>query len=261
MEIDSMKHLEDLASPKNVSLLSSLAENGSPEAQTIIGQFYERGIYFNMNQITAAAYYLRALRTDSPKAPYLLWQLNKKPGFISLVEDEVSSENPEAKYVWYGLTSTTYDNQLVMSDAIDLLQDAADRKYIPAMIELGLNYYTGRYIDGDFSEGLNYWKGASLLGSTEAAVRLITASLYDGLSQIDGSRVVTDLKNASDDGSVLAQVALAYCYENGIGTEVSKSETLAYYRMAAQRGSQYAYRELQRLYDEIRPPDPEFSVN
>jgi TPR repeat protein len=140
MEIDSMKHLDDLASPKNVSLLSSLAENGSPEAQTIIGQFYERGIYFNMNQITAAAYYLRALRTDSPKAPYLLWQLNKKPGFISLVEDEVSSENPEAKYVWYGLTSTTYDNQLVMSDAIDLLQDAADRKYIPAMIELGSIY-------------------------------------------------------------------------------------------------------------------------
>jgi hypothetical protein len=137
MEIDSMKHLADLVSPENVSLLSSLAENGSPEAQTIIGQLYERGIYFNKNEITAAGYYLRSLRTDSPKAPYLLWQLNKKSEFIERVENEVSNDNPEAQFVWYGLTSTTFDNQLVMSDAIDLLQSSADNKYIPAMIELG----------------------------------------------------------------------------------------------------------------------------
>jgi TPR repeat protein len=261
MEIDSMKHLADLVSPENVSLLSSLAENGSPEAQTIIGQLYERGIYFNKNEITAAGYYLRSLRTDSPKAPYLLWQLNKKSEFIERVENEVSNDNPEAQFVWYGLTSTTFDNQLVMSDAIDLLQSSADNKYIPAMIELGLNYYTGRYIEEDFAEGLRYWKEASLLGSTEAAVRLVAASLYENEFGIDYGRAVEDLINASDEGSVLAQVALAYCYENGIGTAVSKSETLKYYRLAAQRGSQYAYRELQRLYDEIRPDDPEFSLN
>jgi TPR repeat protein len=99
------------------------------------------------------------------------------------------------------------------------------------------------------------------LGSTEAAVRLVAASLYENEFGIDYGRAVEDLINASDEGSVLAQVALAYCYENGIGTAVSKSETLKYYRLAAQRGSQYAYRELQRLYDEIRPDDPEFSLN
>jgi len=147
-----------------------------------------------------------------------------------------------------------------MSDAIDLLQSSTDDKYIPAMIELGLNYYTGRYIDEDFDKGLKYWKESSLLGSTEAAVRLIAVSLYDN-TQIDHRKAVSDLINASDEGSVLAQVALAYCYENGIGTAASKSETIQYYRMAAQRGSQYAYRELQRLYDEIRPDDPEFSLN
>jgi TPR repeat protein len=261
MKIDSMQSLSALVSSQNVSLLSSLAENGSPEAQTVIGQLYERGIYFNENEVAAASYYLRALRSDSPKAPYLLWQLNKKRGFISRVEDEVSNGNPEAKFVWYGLTSTTYDNQIAMSDAIDLLQSAADEKYIPAMIELGLNYYTGRYINGDFVEGLKLWKEASLLGSTEAAVRLITASLYDD-AQIDLSKAVSDLIKASADGSVLAQVALAFCYENGLGTtKASISKTLKYYRMAAQRGSQYAYRELQRLYDEIRPADPEFSLN
>jgi len=260
IELDSIKYLADFVSPRNVKLLSALAESGSPEAQTVLGQLYERGIYFNNNEITAASYYIRALRLDSPKAPYLLWQLNKKPGFINRVQDDVSNNNAEAKFVWYGLTSTTYDNQLVMSDAIDLLQSSADEKYIPAMIELGLNYYTGRYINGDFDEGLKYWKEASLLGSTEAAVRLTAVSLYDN-TQIDHRKAVNDLINASDEGSVLAQVALAYCYENGIGTAISKSETLQYYRMAAQRGSQYAYRELQRLYDEIRPDDPEFSLN
>ncbi|MEJ2193955.1 MAG: tetratricopeptide repeat protein [Ignavibacteriaceae bacterium] len=260
MKIDSMKHLSELVSPKNVAFLSALAENGSPEAQTIIGQLYERGIYFNKNLITAASYYFRALRIDSPKAPYLLWQLTKKTGFINRVQNEVSNGNVEAKFVWYGLASTTFDNQIAMSDAIDLLQSSADQKYLPAMIELGLNYYTGRYLDRDINMGLRYWREASLLGSTEASIRLITASLYDE-EEINHKKAVSDLKKAADEGSVLAQVALAYCYENGIGTIVSKSNSLKNYRMAAQRGSQYAYRELQRLYDEIRPNDPEFTIN
>jgi len=260
MKIDSMKHLSELVSPKNVAFLSALAENGSPEAQTIIGQLYERGIYFNKNLITAASYYFRALRIDSPKAPYLLWQLTKKTGFINRVQNEVLNGNVEAKFVWYGLASTTFDNQIAMSDAIDLLQSSADQKFVPAMIELGLNYYTGRYLDRDIKMGLRYWREALLLGSTEASIRLITASLYDE-EEINHKKAVSDLKKAADEGSVLAQVALAYCYENGIGTIVSKSNSLKNYRMAAQRGSQYAYRELQRLYDEIRPNDPEFMIN
>jgi len=164
-------------------------------------------------------------------------------------------------FVWYGLNSVNYDNQLVIDDAINLLQKSANDDYIPAMIELGLNYYTGRFTIEDKSEGLQYWEDAASIGSAEARVRLITASLYDNLELADPKSIFEELKKASENGSVLAQVALAYSYQNGIGTAPSKSETVNYYRMASQRGSQYAYRELQRLYDEIRPDETEFSLN
>lgn len=261
MNLDSLKSLNELASPHNVAELLQFAESGSPEAQTVIGQLYEQGIYFNKNDITAAAYYFRALRIDSHKSRYLLWQLNKKAGFLTKLQNKVKNNRAEAMFVWYGLNSINYDNQLAVNDAVNLLQKSADDDYIPSMIELGLNYYTGRIAIDDFSERLDYWKKAASMGSTEAMVRLITATIYDNSPGTDYKSTFEELKKASDNGSVLAQVTLAYCFENGIGTAQSKSETVNYYRIAAQRGSQYAYRELQRLYDEIRPDDPEFSLN
>jgi len=69
------------------------------------------------------------------------------------------------------------------------------------------------------------------------------------------------LVDASKNGSLLAMVSLAVCYEKGIGTIQSKPDAVQYYRMASQRGSQFAYQELKRLYDEIRPNDPEFTIS
>ena len=261
MDADSTASITLLASPENVNKILELAESGSPEAQTIIGRMHEEGIYFNKDLITAAAYYFRALRIDSPKARYLLWQLSKSPGFLERVQSKAKNDETEAMFVWYGLNSVNYDNQLVIDDAINLLQKSADDDYIPAMIELGLNYYTGRYTIEDESEGLKYWKNAYLMGSTEAKVRIITASLYSDTELENPKSVFEELLKASENGSLLAQVGLAYCYQNGIGTAPSKGETVNYYRNASQRGSQYAYRELQRLYDEIRPDETEFSVN
>jgi TPR repeat protein len=260
MDADSITSLKILASPENVEKLLDLAESGSPEAQTIIGRLYEEGIYFSKDLITAAAYYFRALRIDSPKSRYLLWQLSKSPGFLEEVQRKAKNDDAEAMFLWYGLNSVNYDNQLVIDDAINLLQESADDNYIPAMIELGLNYYTGRYTFEDQSEGLQYWEDAASMGSTEAKVRIITASLYSDTELENPKSVFEELLRASENGSLLAQVGLAHCYQNGIGTAPSKGETVNYYRIASQRGSQYAYRELQRLYDEIRPDETEFSI-
>ena len=260
MRLDSIKYLIDLSAEENIQKLRQLAKSGSPEAQTIIGRLYELGIHLSKNKITAAAYYLQALRLDSHKAPYLLWHLSKSAGFYKTVQTEVKINNAEAMFVWYGLNSINYDNQLVISDAVNLLQNSADKNYIPAIIELGLNYYTGIFTNIDYSKGFLYWQKAESMGSTEATVRLITASLLDNRQDIDIKSVLRQLQDAEKNGSVLAQVALAFCYELGIGTIPSKSKAVNYYRNAAQRGSQYAYRELQRLYDEIRPIEPEFSI-
>jgi TPR repeat protein len=99
------------------------------------------------------------------------------------------------------------------------------------------------------------------MGSTEAKVRIITAKLYTDTKLENPKFLFDELRKAAKKGSLLAQVGLAHCYQNGIGTPPSKGETVNYYRIASQRGSQYAFRELQSLYDEIRPDEPEFSIN
>ena len=261
MQLDSVKHLEGLTSPDNLVMLTQLASSGSPEAQTILGRLHELGISFIANKITAAAYYFQALRNDSPKASFLLWKLSKMRGFIKSVQELAQKNNPKAMFVWYGLNSVHYDNQIAMSDGINLLHNAGKQNYIPALIELGLNYYTGRFTDKNTEMGLSYWHKAESLGSLEAKVRIMSSTIYDHSIGENLSSLVKELLEASEKGSLLALVTLAHCYENGIGTAKSKSKCVEYYRDAAQRGSQYAYRELKRLYDEIRPPDPEFMLN
>lgn len=60
---------------------------------------------------------------------------------------------------------------------------------------------------------------------------------------------------------MLAQFAMGYCYENGIGATRNLPNAVEYYRNSAQRGNQYAYEQLKRLYDNLRPADTIFKVN
>ena len=63
---DKPKSLKELATPRNIEILTLLSDNGSPEAQSILGKMYEQGIYYNKNLVDAAVYYYRSLRNDSP---------------------------------------------------------------------------------------------------------------------------------------------------------------------------------------------------
>ncbi|NNG28265.1 MAG: SEL1-like repeat protein, partial [Ignavibacteriaceae bacterium] len=258
--IDSTTTLQSLAIHQNITELKTLAENGSPEAQAILGHLYERGIYFYQNNITAASYYFRALRNDSPKATHLLWNLTNRAEFRSLLQNEVNRNNAEAKYVWYALTSIGFDGRIAMNDALNLLEESAAENYLPALMELGLNYYTGRFISRDDMKGLHLWEKAELLGSSEATIRISTSTLFDFFNPGESEKAFINLLDAAGNGSILAQVSLALCYEEGIGTARSRADAIHYLRLAAQRGSQFAYTELQRLYDKIRPDDPEFVI-
>ena len=75
-----------------------------------------------------------------------------------------------------------------------------------------------------------------------------------------GMLVGTAVAGAMAKGSVLAEVALGYCYETGRGAAENISTAVRLYRTGASRGSQDAYRALRRLHDDLRPSDREFSM-
>jgi hypothetical protein len=253
--------LNALANPKKIEILTFLADNGSPEAQTILGRMYEKGIYFNKNLIDAAVYFYRALRNDSPMATQLLWQLSQRTDLQLLVQTESENGNNIAKFLWYGLASISFDNRIAISDALNLLEESSKAYYLPAMVESGLNYYTNRYGKYNVETGMNLWKTASQLGSKEAEIRLTASRILDAFGAYNKSEDFKKLKKAAEEGSLFAMVSVGLCYNQGLGVTQSKPEAVNYFRMAAQRGNRFAYEELKRIYDEQRPAESEFTIS
>lgn len=244
-----------------VKLLIKFAESGSPEALTILGRLYELGGHFPKDLTQASVYYIRAIRLDSPRAPVLLWKMIKDKNYFIQLKKQIDQNDPRAMFVWYGLFSIGLDMQLAEADAINLLKKSAALNYLPALNELGLDLYTGKYLKQDRDKAIEVWQAAKNLGSYEASIRISIAKIYGYLKISDYSTAIEEIKKAVNDGSVLAQATLAYCYKNGIGLDVSEPEAVKYYRFAAQRGSRFAFDALKQMYDAIRPPDKIFSIN
>ncbi len=245
----------------SIPTLIKFAEAGSPEALTMLGKFYEKGQFVEKDIIKALSYYLRATMLDSPTAPILIYNYLKEHSVPAELNLRAKKGEPVAQFVWYCLNKTGFDNSIHPKDAFNLLLKSAKQKYIPALVELGLDYFTGRSGEKNKIKALKAWTEAQNLGSVEAKVRIATAIIFDEIKLSSYQEAVKFLIDAANNGSVLAQAALAYSFEEGIGTKQNVTEAVKYYRYAAQRGSRYAFTELKRLYDEIRPENSVFNLN
>jgi uncharacterized protein len=236
------------------------ARDGSPEALVVMARWIEKGEGVKKDDVLAAANYIRAMRLDSPRAPRLLWEMIRNEKFFPLLKSRVDGGDPVAQYTWAELAAVGFDHQITDEQAWDLLKSAADQKYEPAMIECGMNYFVGFWVKKDKEQALELWKDAAELGSLEARLRIITAQTVGIPGVVIPSDTLAFLFASAKNGAVLAQALLGYCYEAGVGVAQSKPLAAQYYREAAQRGSQIAYKGLRRMYDDIRPKEKEFQV-
>ncbi len=245
-----------------VSIIQKAADVGSPEALVLLGRCYQEGVGVPKDRILAAEEYLRAARMDSRHALTLLLHLVREDGFPEEVESLAKKGNNDAAFVWVGLTELGLDQRISDSQAFHLLVGAADHGNIPSLIELGRCYYTGQWTKPDPVMGRKCWLHAVALGSREAKIRLAAAAIIADSNSTDSSVADTIgiLSSASNDGSLLARVALGYCYQNGIGVPQSTPEAVKLYRECAQRGSQTAYHALEAMYNRLRPSGKEFQI-
>jgi len=241
--------------------LVEFANAGSPEALTLLGRLYELGIHFPKDLIKAAELYIRAIKLDSPRSPVLLWKMTKDNNFFEILKNRTDKKDPKAMFVWYGLFTLGYNVQIVESDALKLLKNSAALNFIPSLNELGLDYYTGKFVKKSKSNAISIWQAAVNLGSSEAKLRIAIANINNHESSNNFNNSFSEIEKSMDEGSVLAQATLAYCYQNGIGTELSIPQAVKFYRLAAERGSQFAFNQLKGLYNSIRPDNPEFRMN
>lgn len=263
--LDSTAATPDSAS---IGALRTAADAGSPEALAVLGRCIQRGVDLPEDPILAAEMYIRAIQLDSPQATELLYKLIQEKEFISRLKARAAQEDPTAEFVWAALMALRFDPILAQGgayltgqQAFNLLKKAAARNHVQALIESGLCYYSGRWVSQDQEKALELWRQAAKLGSREADIRATLIELRLGKNGESTAEAIGKLVQWMDEGSVLAGVGLGYCYEAGLGVAPSKSVAARFYRAAAQRGSQDAYRALRRMHDEIRPEGKEFRLD
>jgi TPR repeat protein len=241
--------------------MNEAAEYGNPEALTLIGRLYEKGMIVERNLILAAEYYIRAVRFDSPRASQLLFNLIRRDDFQKVLNEQSKRDDPDVLFVWAGLTALQFDQTLNDQKALELLEKAARAHHVPSLIELGLCSYQGRWVKQNRNAALAIWNEAASYGSNEARVRIAAAKLTGESDGREFGVYLPILYEAAQEGSLIAELALAYCYEQGKGIQINKGEAAKLYRICAERGSQNAYNSLKRMYDEVRPKEKEFVVD
>ncbi len=237
-----------------VSHLHNAAEAGSPEALTLLGRLREQA----KDVVGAATLYVRAVRLDSPRASRLLYMLIREKDFFNVLKARVNAHDSDALFTWACLVGLGFDGQLTEAQALQMLEQAAGRNFIPAIVELGLCYNSGRWVKRDQHAAERLWRKAAALGSNEAGTRLAILKIRG--AKKDYEPAIAVLLKALSEGSILAEFALAYCYETGTGVLQNKGEAARLYRSSGQRGSQDAFRALQRMYDDLRPHEKIFML-
>ncbi len=265
--ISKMLETETQADTATLAAIMQAGEAGSPEALTVLGRSYEKGIGVPKDPVRAAAAYVRAIRLDSPRAPELLMKLLEQKTTLPHIKAAAAKGEPEAEFAWAGVSALGFDGVLAQAqvylsgdEAFKLLSSAGEKGYTPALVEEGLAYYAGRWVPQSLEKATELWTRAASLGSKDAIVRIALMTLRAQGDTSGRKEAVQILRRASDEGSVLAEVGLGYCYETGTGLPVRDAEAAFYYRAASVRGSQDSFRALRRMHDAIRPDDPEFRI-
>ena len=253
---DSLK----LPDTTGLGILKFAADNGSPEAMFLIGKSTEEGDHFKEDLVSAASLYLRAYRLGSYKAGQSLYNLIQSEKFINSLKEKAGIKDPNAMYVFAGITALGFTNLITNEQAFELLTEAVAKNHIPSMIELGLCYSSGTLVKKDLKRAISFWEMAKKLGSSEAQSRIAFAQIADSTNDSNKMEALNTLIDGADKGSVLSQTFLAYCYEKGLGVKENKGKAVQLYRRAAQRGNETAFNSLKRLYNEIRPPGDEFKI-
>jgi hypothetical protein len=247
--------------------IEAAAASGSPEALAVLGRNKEKGIGGGRDVVQACAHYIRALRMDWPRAARLLWSLAHEQGVVAEIRGRARRGDVDAQFVWaallgLGFESLLFKEQALLTpaQAIQFLQKGAEQGDVSSMNELALCYFSGRWVVQDQKQALELWARARDRGSKEAEIRMAVVDVQHPGDSLRVAGAVAVLEQAATDGSILAEVALAYCYEHGVGVPVRLGEAVRLYRLGARRGSQDAYRALRRLHDDLRPQEERFLI-
>lgn len=161
------------------------------------------------------------------------------------------------------------------TDPMESVRKSAEQGDADAQLELGRCYENGKGVEQSFEEAVKWYRKAAEQGNMVAYAQL--GQCYENGKGVEQSRTeamrwyrkgvdqrekqmakdaeqlreaaaVKWFRKSAEQGNVVAQFKIGFCYETGRGVEQSWAEAVKWYRMAASRGSENAAYHLGMCY-------------
>ncbi|CAM2883439.1 tetratricopeptide repeat protein [Legionella worsleiensis] len=230
------------------------AEQGNPEAQFLLGQFYQLGAMGQPDYAQAKLWYAKAA-TRLSKAQVAL-------GFLYETVDDNYAEalksyeaashqgDPIGDYNLALLYEYGKGIPVDYQKAKALFTAAAAKGVDEAMNQLGAMYFYGLGEPRNTQQALVWYKKAADLGNGNALYSLGLLSETGVATKLDFPDALKYYKDASDKGNEKAMLALARMYHYGLGVAKDPKMSASIYEKLAQRQNAYAQYQLGTYYME-----------
>lgn len=197
-----------------------LARDNDREAQWLMGQIYNQGIFVNKDEHAAYHWYKKSANQGYFRAKYYLGNM------------------------YYQGKGVNKD----YAEAAKNFEVAADYGYILAQYILGNMYYAGQGIEKNDKEAVRWYLKAAENGNDEAMNSL--GNIYYGGSPpfLNYFHAFRWYKKAAEVGHIWAQYNLGNMYYHGRGTRQNYKEAFRWYKKAAEQGNVFAINALGMLY-------------
>ncbi len=131
---------------------------------------------------------------------------------------------------------------------VDIFKELAEKKYAPAMRNLGACYEEGRGIEKNLTQALTWYTKAADAGNAPAMLR-VGWYYHEGISvKKDAARAFGYFEKAAKAGLIEAADTVGQCHEFGDGTKIDLNKARVCYEKSVEAKYPPAYRNLGRLY-------------
>ena len=127
------------------------------------------------------------------------------------------------------------------------LVEKAKKGDMDTQFKVGYHYYSGMFIERDYSEAKKWFKIAAEQKHVKAQ-RYLGEIYYRGLGvEQNFSEAVKWFREAAEQGDADAQFMLGLMYEEGHGVPISYSKAKYWYEISAEQGCESAQRQLKKM--------------
>lgn len=228
-----------------LKLASERAKNDDPQAHTLLGRLYARGLGVPRDELKAAQYYRRGAQLGDTEAMFAFGvilaagtSIKKDPeGAAQMFEQAAKRGHPAAHYNLALLFLTGKGKPENPIRAAQHLEYAARKGLAEAQYDLATLYHKGHGVEPNAFKAAQWLRQAAESGMASAQFEYAVALLQGRGLNADKPKIIDYLTAAADAGVGGAQLRLAHIYATGIpGTSRNMEEAAKWHEIARTSG-------------------------